>query len=337
MTSLTTASPWASAARRSSFRPSSPSPWNAYGDVRGLYAPPRSTVAPASATARAIVNTCSSPSTEHGPAMIASCDPPIATRPTVITVSWGWNARLASLNGRASRLTDSTAGQASTSFQSTAPGSPTAATRTRPSCSVRCTASPAMRSRETTLATPASGVPGFRTTSMGSPPPQRKSPRRSVWAGRSGSCSSSEEVRTERVLPAAPPRAPVPHPDPRISPQRLLLPQAAATEPNGEPNTRKSRGSKATPQRQPRRCPPPREAGERVRSLLLPAADRALLEPRVGERDGQHGLPHGHDARADARVVAALDRNGLRAALALRHHLGLADAGGRPHRHAHHD
>src|SRR5262245_12687992 len=176
MTSLTTASPCASAARRSSFRPSSPSPWNAYGEVRGLYAPPRSTVAPAAATARAIVNTCSSPSTEHGPAMIASCGPPIATLPTEMTVSWGWNARLASLNGRTSLLTDSTPGQRSTSFQSTAVVSPTAATRVRPSCSVRCTASPAMRSRVSTLAALASGVPGFRITSTGSQASETKKP-----------------------------------------------------------------------------------------------------------------------------------------------------------------
>jgi hypothetical protein len=43
--------------------------------------------------------------------MIASCGPPMAIRPTLMTVSCGWNARLASLNGRASRLTDSTPGQ----------------------------------------------------------------------------------------------------------------------------------------------------------------------------------------------------------------------------------
>ena len=37
----------ASAAARSIFRPSSPSPWKLYGELRGLKAPPRSTLAPA--------------------------------------------------------------------------------------------------------------------------------------------------------------------------------------------------------------------------------------------------------------------------------------------------
>ena len=35
---------------------SAPSPWNAYGDVRGLNAPPRSIVAPASRTTAAVVD-----------------------------------------------------------------------------------------------------------------------------------------------------------------------------------------------------------------------------------------------------------------------------------------
>ena len=49
-------------------RPFAPRPWNAYGDERGLNAPPRSTVAPAAATARAVSSVCSRVSTVHGPA-----------------------------------------------------------------------------------------------------------------------------------------------------------------------------------------------------------------------------------------------------------------------------
>ena len=52
-TSVTTGRSTESPAARSSLRPSSPMPWNAYGLVRGLYAPPRSIVAPAAAASRA--------------------------------------------------------------------------------------------------------------------------------------------------------------------------------------------------------------------------------------------------------------------------------------------
>jgi hypothetical protein len=45
--------------------------------VRGLNAPPRSTVAPASATASAVFINCCSLSTEHGPAITTSFFPPI--------------------------------------------------------------------------------------------------------------------------------------------------------------------------------------------------------------------------------------------------------------------
>ena len=75
-TSVTTARPCRSAAARSSSRPLMPSPWNAYGEVRGLKAPPRSTLAPARATAAATVSICSRDSTAHGPAQTASTSPP---------------------------------------------------------------------------------------------------------------------------------------------------------------------------------------------------------------------------------------------------------------------
>ena len=44
-------------------------PWNSYGEVRGLNAPPRRIVAPAFLTACAVWSNCRSSSTEHGPAM----------------------------------------------------------------------------------------------------------------------------------------------------------------------------------------------------------------------------------------------------------------------------
>ncbi len=78
MTSVTIASPvfWRASARY--FSPSSASPWNAYGLVRGLNAPPRSATAPASFTACATSSRCVLSSTLQGPAMTPIFFPPIA-------------------------------------------------------------------------------------------------------------------------------------------------------------------------------------------------------------------------------------------------------------------
>src|SRR5262245_13358115 len=61
-------------------------------------------------------------------------------------------------------------------------------------------------------------------------------------------------------------------------------------------------------------------------SLLLPPPQGPLVEPGVHERDREHGLGDRDHARADARVVAALDGHRLGAAPLLRHDLGLPDA-----------
>src|SRR5437763_561274 len=53
-TSVTIARPVSARASASSSRPSMPRPRNVYGDERGLKAPPRSAVAPAARTARAL-------------------------------------------------------------------------------------------------------------------------------------------------------------------------------------------------------------------------------------------------------------------------------------------
>ena len=60
-------------------------PWNEYGDVDGLNAPPRRIVAPAALTARAVVISCSSDSTVQGPAIMTNSSPPITT-PSTVTV-----------------------------------------------------------------------------------------------------------------------------------------------------------------------------------------------------------------------------------------------------------
>src|ERR1051326_8485293 len=59
-----------------SFKPGSPIPWKAYGDVRGLKAPARIIFAPALATDSAMVWICSRDSTEHGPAATTTSGPP---------------------------------------------------------------------------------------------------------------------------------------------------------------------------------------------------------------------------------------------------------------------
>ena len=59
-------------------------PWNVYGEVLGLKAPPRSMSAPAAFTARAVATVCSSVSTAQGPAITAKPRPneapPASTR-----------------------------------------------------------------------------------------------------------------------------------------------------------------------------------------------------------------------------------------------------------------
>jgi hypothetical protein len=69
ISSVTIGSPVSSRASTRIDRASSPRPLKVYGEVRGLKAPPRSIVAPASATARAVSSVCSRYSTVQGPAI----------------------------------------------------------------------------------------------------------------------------------------------------------------------------------------------------------------------------------------------------------------------------
>ena len=64
-----------------------------------MNAPPRKTLAPCAATWRAVSSSISSPSTEHGPAIITTSSDPIFTPPTSTTVLAARNSRLASLKG----------------------------------------------------------------------------------------------------------------------------------------------------------------------------------------------------------------------------------------------
>jgi hypothetical protein len=97
MISLITASPHSSAAARIQRSASSPWPWKAYGEVRGLKAPPRSTRAPEAATDLATLMTCSWLSTEQGPAMTMTSGPPTFTPAMSTMVSADLKVRPTSL------------------------------------------------------------------------------------------------------------------------------------------------------------------------------------------------------------------------------------------------
>ena len=112
-----------------------PRPWKAYGEVRGLNAPPRRMVAPAALTASAVSNSCSRLSTEQGPAIIVSEPSPMTASSTRMTVSSGWNSREVSLNGRLIGVTDATPGSVANRSSRAGlrePISPTTATVVRP-------------------------------------------------------------------------------------------------------------------------------------------------------------------------------------------------------------
>ena len=125
MTSDTVAIPNSSPAALRIFSPSTPIPWNEYGEVRGLYAPPRSTFAPAFATLFAVSNTCLSFSMVHGPAITTTSGPPIETLPARMMVFSLRKVLPASLYGSLTRTTSWTPSQSSNSRGSTCFISPT--------------------------------------------------------------------------------------------------------------------------------------------------------------------------------------------------------------------
>ena len=75
------------------FNPSSSKPWKAYGEVRGLKAPPRRIFAPPALAIRAHSLIWSNPSIEQGPAIVTKLPSPIFTPSTSTTVLPGWNSR----------------------------------------------------------------------------------------------------------------------------------------------------------------------------------------------------------------------------------------------------
>src|SRR4051794_22169130 len=126
ISSVTTGSPVSSRASRRIVSASSPSPWNVYGDVRGLKAPPRSIVAPASFTARAVASVCSRYSTVHGPAISPKNSSPTFRPSTSITVGSGETSRETSLYGFRIGSTCSTPGYPSSGSVASSSRSPIA-------------------------------------------------------------------------------------------------------------------------------------------------------------------------------------------------------------------
>ena len=61
-------------------------PWNEYGDVRGLYAPPRRNCAPPFFAISAASKSCSRLSTAQGPAITMNSSPPMGTPSTSMTL-----------------------------------------------------------------------------------------------------------------------------------------------------------------------------------------------------------------------------------------------------------
>lgn len=73
--------------------PSRPKPWKSYGDVRGLYAPPRISFNPFSWIVAATAATCSYDSTAHGPNTKEGAPVPINSPLTLMTVSSDFSLR----------------------------------------------------------------------------------------------------------------------------------------------------------------------------------------------------------------------------------------------------
>src|SRR5258705_47762 len=169
----------ASAALRSMRRPSSPRPWNAYGELRGLNAPPRRIFAPARLTAAALACTCSSVSAEHGPAMTITSSPPIRTSPTLTTVSSGLNVRLARLYGSVMRSTSWTPSRMPINSGSIL-CAPTTPRTVRVTPDDRWTSMPSSIRRAMTASICASEARSFMTTTM----PLLSNGRTEVFAGR---------------------------------------------------------------------------------------------------------------------------------------------------------
>src|SRR5437762_2095980 len=166
ITSVTTGSPVSARVSARMRSPATPRPWNAYGDVRGLYAPPRSRVAPARRASCAAASVCSADSTAQGPAISVNVSGPIGTPPTVTVEVLGWCSRLTSLYGEVIRTTSATPGTPSTSTDSSTASPPTTPTIVRVTPRLTNALPPAVSTRRTTSARSASPACGAITITL---------------------------------------------------------------------------------------------------------------------------------------------------------------------------
>jgi hypothetical protein len=148
ITSVTTARPVSSRASASSSSPFSARPWNEYGFVRGLNAPPRRPDAPASFTACAVSRSCDLFSTLHGPAITATRLPPTFASgrdPSDTTVRSFLTSLDAILYGARIGTTRSTPSTVSTTPRSLKRSSPMTATTVRSVPVITCSFKPISR------------------------------------------------------------------------------------------------------------------------------------------------------------------------------------------------
>jgi hypothetical protein len=165
--SVTIARPVASRALASSSSPARPSPWNAYGDDRGLYAPPRSATAPAALTACADARICASLSTEHGPAITGTSGPPKRTPgATSTTVFSGRHSRDTCLYGLLTYSTCATPSIPAMCEPSTCPSLPMSPTAVRCAPGIGTGSKPIARMAPHTSSTWRVVAPACITTSM---------------------------------------------------------------------------------------------------------------------------------------------------------------------------
>ena len=150
ISSVTSGRPVSSRASARILRPSTPSPWKAYGEVRGLKAPPRSIVTPCSATTRAVSNVCSRVSTVHGPAMKPKYESPIRRPRVSITVGSRRSSRETSLYGLTIGSTCSTPGYPSSGRVASSSRSPIAPITVASRPWLTCALAPASSRRATT-------------------------------------------------------------------------------------------------------------------------------------------------------------------------------------------
>src|SRR5665647_2933323 len=130
--SVTIGSPVSRRARASSSSPFLPRPWKEYGELRGLNAPPRNALAPASRTCCAASTIWCSFSTEQGPAMIGMSLPPKTTPGAIVTSVFSWrHSRDTCLYGRETWMISATPSSDSKREPSTRPSLPTRPTVVR--------------------------------------------------------------------------------------------------------------------------------------------------------------------------------------------------------------